>query len=216
MKTVVVTGVSQGLGLVIAGTFAKSGWHVIGTGRSARPDELDSSIKYEQFDASDAKACADFWSRLKQELSDEVCLVNNAGSYVSGGLLETKPEDYEKQMLSNYFAGVYMTRGLVEVVSSAKIVNIISNSALASHPSNSAYGAAKAAAMHFSQSLQKEFGADKYQITNLYPSDIASHGSNPDVIDPSDLAQFVVQQADNRSSYYITDVTLYPTKGKRD
>ena len=73
MKTVVVTGVSQGLGLVIAGAFAKSGWQVVGIGRSARPDELDPSIRYEQFDASDAEACANFWNKLKQELGDDVC-----------------------------------------------------------------------------------------------------------------------------------------------
>lgn len=216
MKTAVVTGVSQGLGLVIADVLSKNGWQVVGTGRSERPAELASSIQYHQFDASDAKACTDFWQQLAKEVSDDTCLVNNAGSYVSGGLLDTKPEDYEKQMLGNYFTGVYMTRGLAEVVPRARIINIVSNSALAAHPSNSAYGAAKAAAMHFFQSLQKEFGADKYRITNLYPSDIASHGSNPDAIDPTDLATFVLQQANNQTSYYITDVTLYPAKGKKD
>jgi NAD(P)-dependent dehydrogenase (short-subunit alcohol dehydrogenase family) len=211
MKTAVITGASQGLGKIIVEAFLKSGWRVVGTGRSPRPDDLDPNIEYQQFDASDAEACAGFWDQL-QAGDAEVCLVNNAGSYTSGSLIETKPEDYEAQMRSNYFSAVYMTRGLAEHVATARVVNIISNSALAAHARNSAYGAAKAATMHFFQSLQQEFPPEKYQITNLYPSDIASHGAKPDAIDPDDLAGLIVELAESQASYYPTDMTIYPVK----
>ncbi len=215
MKTAIVTGASQGLGQVIASTFAGNGWQVIGTGRSPRPDVLDGSIRYEQFDASDPKACAGFWEHLKDGLEgSEVCLVNNAGGYTYGSLLEAQPEDYQNQMQSNYFAGVYMTQSLAAVVPSARIINIVSTSALTPNSGESAYGAAKAAVMYFFRSLQKEFAPDKYRITNLYPSDIASHGANSEAIDPTDLAAFVLEQAENKTSYYITDVTLYPSSVK--
>jgi short-subunit dehydrogenase len=92
------------------------------------------------------------------------------------------------------------------------MINIISSSALAAHKNNSAYGAAKVAEMHFFQSLQEEFEPEQYQITNLYPSDIASHGANPDAITPSDLAGFVRQQAEASRTYYLRDATLYPVK----
>jgi NAD(P)-dependent dehydrogenase (short-subunit alcohol dehydrogenase family) len=210
MKTVVVTGASHGLGQYIADVFLKAGWHVVGTGRSARPDNLNAEVEYQQFDASNAEACTNFWQRLQTE--GEICLVNNAGSYVSGGLLETQPEDYDKQMQSNYFSGVYMTRGLVEKIANARIFNIISNSALISHKATSAYGAAKAASMHFFQSLQKEFPAEKYQITNLYPSDIASQAPNPDAISPRDLATLIVELAESKTSYYLKDITVFPVK----
>lgn len=215
MKTVVITGASQGLGSVIARAFSERGWRVIGIGRSVRPDTLDQSIGYEQFDASDPAACSDFWNRLKSQLDgSEVCLVNNAGSYVSGGLLDTKAADYDKQIQSNYFAAVYMTRGLVENFDKARIINVVSNSALAPNANQGAYGAAKVAQKYFFQSMQKEFPAAKYQITNLYPSDIASGGPNPEAIDPLDLAGFIMLQAENKSSYYLTDVTIYPVKDR--
>lgn len=214
MKTVVVTGASQGLGQSIAYAFLKTGWHVIGTGRSVRPADLDEKIDYKQFDASSPEACSDFWAQLGLESGAEICLVNNAGSYVGGGLLETDPEDYDKQMQSNYFAGVYMTRGLIKNVEQARVINIISSSALSVDARSSAYGAAKAAAQYFFQSLQQEFPAEKYSITNFYPSNIASHGANPDAIDPNDLATLVVEQAENQASYYLRDVTAYPIKRK--
>ncbi|MFA7302262.1 MAG: SDR family oxidoreductase [Candidatus Paceibacterota bacterium] len=211
MKTVVITGVSKGLGKDIATAFLTIGWKVVGTGRSARPQDLDGRIEYHQFDASDAASAAKCWETVSD---DHVCLVNNAASYAKGGLLETEAEEYERQMRSGYLSAVQMTRALASRIPTAKIINIISSSALEAHSRNSAYGAAKAATMHFFQSIQKEFEPEKYQITNLYPSDIATHGPNADAIDPKDLAAFVVQLAESPASYYLPDVTLRPIKRK--
>jgi len=212
-KLAVVTGASKGLGLMVAKEFAANGWQVVGTGRSERPADLPEAAAYEQFDASDAEACELFWKKLAGEHPDaEVCLVNNAGAYVGGSLLETKAEDYHAQMHAIYFTSVYMTRGMALVVPKARVINIVSNSALTANVGESAYGAAKAAQMHFFQSLQEEYEPSKYQITNIYPSDIATHGPSPDAIDPKDLAAFVRQQTENNSTYYLRDATIYPTK----
>lgn len=210
-KVAVITGASKGFGLFVAKEFAANGWQVVGTGRSDKPADFPEGAEYRQFDASDAHACEQFWQDLRGQYPDaEVCLVNNAGAYVSGGLAETTAEDYDAQMQGIYFTSVYMTRCLALVVPKARIINIISDSALAAHKRNSAYGAAKAAQKHFFQSLQEEFEPSKYQITNLYPSDIASHGHNPEAIAPEDLAAFIRQQAENQATYYLRDVTIYP------
>lgn len=212
-RIAIITGASRGLGLVLAGEFAEAGWQVVGTGRSERPADLPDSVKYRQFDAGDAEACESFWKQLHDDHPDsEVCLVNNAGGYANGGLLDAKPEDYERQMRSIYFSAVYMTKGLAAVVPKARIINVISSSALAAHKNNSAYGAAKAAEMHFFQSLQQEFKPEQYQITNLYPSDIATQGPNPNAIDPKDLAKYIRSLAESHDTIYLRDVTMWPRK----
>lgn len=211
MKVAIVTGTSRGLGLAIAREFAANGWQVVGTGRSGRPADLPEGVDYQQFDAGDAAACEVFWRQIKDRYPDAaVCLVNNAGGYMSGSLTDTTPEDYEQQMRSCYFTAVYMTRGLALSFPKARIVNVISSSALAAHKNNSAYGAAKVAEMHFFQSLQQEFKPEEYQITNLYPYNIATAGPDPEAMDPGELAAFIREQAQNESSYYLRDVTLYP------
>lgn len=212
-KIVVITGASGGLGKSLVKEFASKGWQVVGTGRSEQPADLPEGATYKQFDASDANAAESFWQELKQANPEaEICLVNNAGGYVSGGLTETKAEDYDMQMKSSYFTAVYMTRGLAVNFPKARIINIISSSALAAHKDNSAYGAAKAATMHFFQSLQEEFASEQYQITNLYPFNIASHGPVDDAMTPENLSAFVSEQAENGKTYYLRDVTIYPRK----
>lgn len=211
-KIVIITGVSRGLGLATATEFANNGWKVIGTGRSQRPDSLPQSVDYHQFDASDPEKCEALFKQVAQENpSATFCLVNNAGAYTSGGLLQTEAQEYIKQMQSIYFSSVFMTRALVANVPKAKVINVVSNSALAAHKGNSAYGSAKAAQMHFFQSLQKELKPTTYQITNLYPSDIASHEPNPKVIQPEDLANQIRQYAELDTSYYVRDATIYPS-----
>ena len=211
-KIAVITGANKGLGLSLVHEFEQAGWQVIGTGRSPRVTDMPKAVAYAQFDASDAVASASFWADLKQKYPDpqEVCLVNNAGGYIGGSLVETKPEGYAQQMQSCYFTSVYMTRGLALQYLRARIINIISSSALAAHKNNSAYGAAKAAEMHFFQSLQHEFKPEKYQITNLYPSDIASYSYREDAMSAKELSGFVREIAQNTKSYYLRDVTMYP------
>lgn len=209
-KLVVITGSSGGLGRALADEFISAGWKVIGTGRSERSENLNSEVNYFQFDSSNSDACVKFWQQVKSEYPDaNICLVNNAGGYLGGSLLDAKPEDFERQMQSNYFAAVYMTRSLVEIKDSARIINIISASALNPTANDSAYGSAKAAQKHFFQSLQKELKPEQYQISNLYPNSIATSGPDPKAIDSNELAEFVRQLAENDKSYYVRDISLY-------
>lgn len=209
-RIVIVTGVSRGFGLIIAKEFAKSDWHVIGTGRSERPKSLTDKVEYHQFDASDNAKCKAFWDKLHLEHADaQICLINNAGSYASGSLIDTPAEEYAAQISSVYFTAVYMTKGLVSTFSNARIINVISTSALSADIDHTAYGSAKAAEKYFFQVLQKEYPSAQYQITNLYPSYIAP-SSNEKAIDPAELAAFIRNQAETDKSYYIHDVTLYP------
>lgn len=211
MNTVVITGVSRGLGLVTAEKFLAKGWHVIGTGRSEPPKNLHKSIEYYQFDAANAVACTSFWNEAAKEHSN-FSLVNNAGSYVGGNIIDMPAADFQNQMASNYFASVFMTQGLLKAAPKAKIINIISTGALEVHPGQSAYGASKTAITHFFQSLRGEINSKDYQITNIYPSDIATHGIDEDAIDPIELASFIIDCAERKGSLAISDVTVRPSK----
>jgi NAD(P)-dependent dehydrogenase (short-subunit alcohol dehydrogenase family) len=188
---------------------------VIGTGRSLR---TDLPFRFECFDASVAVECERFWTAVVSEHPHEwaemdVCLVNNAGQYFRGSALDTSLQDYEDSIKANYLTGVLMTRSLLEVKDVARVINVLSTSALQAKNTNSAYGSAKAGLMQFFRSLQQEFDARKVRITNLYPSSIRTHGESEDVsaIEPEDLAALIAWHAESSESYYVAEASLYPS-----
>lgn len=209
MNQVIVTGASRGLGLVTANHFASQGWQVHAIGLSDRPEDLAKSVEYSQFDLADPEAANSFWQQFATKHADDsISLINNAGGFAADDLAEAKLDDFHKQMTINYFTGVTMTHSLVRHLPKARIINIVSAAALAPSPHMSAYGASKAAAKHFYQSLQRELSKDKYRITNVYPDMMATGGDNVSGIDPLDVAKLVFWQASQASSYYQTDVTI--------
>jgi len=210
-KIAVITGAGRGLGLALAKEFTKnSGWQVVGTGLSEASADFPKTAKYRQFDASNADECVHFWKEIVTNYPDtEMCLVNNAGGYVGGTLAETPSEEYEKILRMNYFPAVYMTQALVKAVERARIITVVSATALTPQANNTAYGASKSAEQYFFQALQSELNHHKFPITNIYPNAIATRGPDPKAMLPEELAAFVYEQADVNRTYYIRDVTLY-------
>ncbi len=212
-KTVVVTGSGQGLGLVLANTFASYGWKVIGTGLKTRPEDMDQGVRYVELDSSNPDATNNFWRQLKDEIGEQkVSLINNAGGYIGGELLELQPEDYIKQINSIYLTGVHMSRGLIANFNKARLFNMISASAMKPLKDNGAYGAAKTAAAHFFNSLQQQYPPEQYQITNLYPDKMATHGEDNTAMSPKDIAEFILSLAESETSFYLKDAYIYSLK----
>lgn len=212
-KTIIISGAGQGLGLVLANHFSRHSWQVVATGRGERPDGIETDVQYLKLDSADPKATESFWQELKSKLGNQlVCLINNAGGYVGGQLLELEAEDYLNQMKSIYFTSVMMTRGLIANFDRAKIFNMLSASAMIPLKDNGAYGAAKTAAAHFFSSLQQQYPPEQYQISNLYPDKMATHGPDSNAMDPEHMAEFILLLAESDNSFYLKDAFIYSLK----
>ena len=121
-RTVVVTGASSGIGRASAETFARMGWHVIGTGRNPeRCEEAETAIRKMaapgcrvDFVRGDFSEMADV-RRVASEiaaLTDRIhVLVNNAGG-VRDGLYRTS-EGLEATFAANHLAPFLLTRELL-------------------------------------------------------------------------------------------------------
>ena len=179
-RTVLVTGGSRGLGLVLARQLADAGARL---GLMARDqDELDRAA-YElrsrgarvSTTAGDLKARDDirrFVSESRSALGPVDVLINNAGVIGVGPLEEMTDEDFEVAMRTHFWAALHATREVLPEMRSrrqGRIVNITSIGGKIAVPHMLPYVASKFAAVGLSEGLRAELHKDGIVVTTVCP-----------------------------------------------
>jgi len=171
MKSVVVTGVSTGIGHAAAKVLAEKGFHVFGSVRkeadaASLKSELGASFTALIFDVTDEAAIRAAAAQVRAALKGETLagLVNNAGIAVSGPLIEVDPDDFRKQMDVNVTGPFLVTQAFAPLLGADKslkgapgrIVNISSVAGIRAMPFIGPYAASKFAVEGFSEALRRE------------------------------------------------------------
>jgi len=171
MKSVVVTGVSTGIGHAAAKVLADKGFHVFGSVRkeadaASLKSELGASFTALIFDVTDEAAIRAAAAQVRAALKGETLagLVNNAGIAVSGPLIEVDPDDFRKQMDVNVTGPFLVTQAFAPLLGAdrslkgapGRIVNISSVAGIRAMPFIGPYAASKFAVEGFSEALRRE------------------------------------------------------------
>jgi hypothetical protein len=178
MKSVVVTGVSTGIGHSAAKVLAGKGFHVFGSVRKeADAERLKAELgdKFTPliFDVTDEAGVRRGAETVRAALNGKtlVGLVNNAGIAVSGPLIEVDPDEFRKQLEVNVTGPFLVTQAFAPLLGADKslkgkpgrIVNISSVGGKRAFPFIGPYAASKFAIEGFSEALRRElmlFGID--------------------------------------------------------
>lgn len=180
-KTVVLTGVSRGLGRAMALRFAGNGWRVVGFGRNATSvgslrDELGEGHVLGCADLRDEGETRGFLEPLLAGLGRLDLLVNNAGLINRNAPLWEVPAEEFAAVLDVNVSGVHrMIRIVVpEMIrrGAGVIVNMSSGWGRSTSPEVGPYCASKWAVEALSKSLAAEL-----------PAGLACVSLNPGVID---------------------------------
>ncbi|MDX1650113.1 MAG: SDR family NAD(P)-dependent oxidoreductase, partial [Myxococcota bacterium] len=98
-RVCVVVGVGPGNGASISRRFAREGWKVAMTARSAdRLRELEAEIPDARgypWDVRDVEAASSVWARIRDELGPPSALVYNAGSATFGSIDDLEPDAFQ-------------------------------------------------------------------------------------------------------------------------
>jgi NAD(P)-dependent dehydrogenase (short-subunit alcohol dehydrogenase family) len=183
-KNVILTGASRGLGACIARTMWQHGASLLLTARSETPlAELCRELAANADDGQRAHmvvadlAIADGVDRLMAAAHDAWdridVLVNNAGMLGPiGPVWKNAPAEWETTIRVNLLAPVALCRaclpGMIER-RRGKIVNLSGGGATGPRLSFSAYGAAKAALVRFSETLSQEVRNFNIQVNCIAP-----------------------------------------------
>jgi NAD(P)-dependent dehydrogenase (short-subunit alcohol dehydrogenase family) len=179
-QVALITGGSSGLGFLLAREFASEGCRIVICARD--PDELrwagdelrrnGAKALTVECDVADRQQV----ERMVQQATDHFgrvdILVNNAGVIQAGPLESMELEDFEMAMDIMYWGTVYTTLAVLPQMRarrSGRVVNITSIGGKVSVPHLLPYGAAKFAAVGFSQGLRAEVGDDNITVTTIVP-----------------------------------------------
>lgn len=185
MKTILITGTSNGIGKEIAILFANKGWNVAATMRNRDKLPMFAENKNIKTYLLDVKDKASIESCIKQVIRDfgkiDV-LVNNAGIYTTNPLEMTSDAVIEDIVETNIKGVIYTTKIVLEHFRENRtgtIVNISSIAGRATFPFQSVYHASKWAVEGFSEGLYYELEPLGIRVkvvepgvvkTNLYES----------------------------------------------
>ena len=155
-----ITGAGRGMGIDIAKAALAAGHAVVATGRDAErvrdaigehDDLLAVALDITDPDAADAaaEAAVERFGRID-------VLVNNAGNFYAGFFEEISPEQYRRQMETNFFGPLNVTRAILPIMRkqrSGHVITISSTAGLVGVDFCSAYSASKFALEGFMETL---------------------------------------------------------------
>lgn len=174
-KTVVITGVSGGIGSLIAKAFNGDGYSVIGIDKK-KPNH-NHCHKYFEADIGKMVSSPDYFEKLSRLLFGEIpklnTLVNNAALQILGSVKEIKLEDWQNTIDVNLTAPFILSKMFLERLEAEKgsIINISSIHAAMTKPKFIAYATSKAALIGLTQAMAVDLG-DKVRVNSISPAAI--------------------------------------------
>ena len=236
MKTAVVTGAAQGVGLVTASHLARLGYRVLLTDIQAL-DEQVSRIRADGFSADGLRgdvSSEPFVQLLAAQINEECgavdVLVNNAGVSLIAAAENTTAVQWQRVMDINLFGAFLLCKYLGAQMlhrRSGSIVNVASVAGLAGISHRCAYNASKHGLIGLTRTLAAEWGGRGVRVNAVCPGwiktemDTADQGSgaytDQDIVDrvpmarfarPEDVAAAIAFLSDNDSQRFINGVSL--------
>ncbi|MGI8654717.1 MAG: SDR family NAD(P)-dependent oxidoreductase [Pyrinomonadaceae bacterium] len=179
-KTVLITGGSRGLGLVMAREFAREGARIAICARNsaelerARADlaARGADVLAVLCDVTDKAQVSHLVETVRDRFGRLDVLVNNAGVIQVGPMEVMTLGDYDEAMRTHFWAPLYTTLAVLPEMRrrrDGRIVNISSVGGKISVPHLLPYSASKFALVGLSEGLRAELAKDNIAVTTVCP-----------------------------------------------
>jgi len=202
VKSALVTGGSSGIGLAIARMLADEGYALtLAARRLDRLEEARAELQcaVARADVSSEEDCARLVAEHVERHGGLDVLVNSAGVGIAGLIGDTQTKHWDLQQNVNLRGTFLVTREALPALRSTKgyVINLASIAGTLPTPGLAVYGAAKAAVIALSRSLDREEAESGVRVTALCPgfvdTPMAAWTGLPgeEMIQPDDCAELV-------------------------
>lgn len=227
----VITGATKGLGKAIAETFAKNQFDLAICSRNQSDLEQFKTRVEAQFgiqvhtfqaDLSVKTAVLEFAAFIEGLQQPIEVLVNNAGSYVPGGVLNEEDGAMEFMLNTNLMSAYHLTRALqhqISTITKAYIFNMCSIAGLHAYHNGGAYSVSKFALNGFTKNLREELKEKQVRVSAIHPGATMSDswaGSDisPDrIMEAQDIAIAIWSAYSMSAKAVVEDIILRPQLG---
>ncbi|GIR07235.1 MAG: beta-ketoacyl-ACP reductase [Gammaproteobacteria bacterium] len=215
MKSVLITGVSRGIGLSIAKEFIQNDYFVFGTSRSKfdLSKALESNnCKHLIVDVNDRDSITSIMKDIPGENNTLDCLVNNAGITADQLFIRMKDSEWDDVINTNLTGIFNITKPVSKMMlkqKSGSIINISSVSGLMGNAGQVNYSSSKSALLGFTKSLAKELAPRGINVNCICPGFIESDMTNELTSDQRDQALSQIPLGNFGSDTDIAKLTLF-------
>lgn len=174
MKTIVITGGSDGIGKALAEKLAGEYKVVILARNKKAMREIadETGVDWYECDVRDHAQVEKVIDEIDKKHGNIDILINNAGVIVNGDLVETSYEAIENVITTNTLGSIYVAKATLKYMKKQKdglIINVISQAGLIARPYRSIYNASKWAITGFTKAIQQEAAEYGVRVTGFYP-----------------------------------------------
>jgi short-subunit dehydrogenase len=230
-KLIVVTGGTKGIGRAILEKFAANGFDIATCARSQADltqlkKDFESKFKISVFeckaDMSDKIQVKQFTDAINNLNRPVDVLVNNAGYFEPGQIMEEPDGTLEGMIEGNVYSAYYITRGLVNPMKTNKsghIFNMCSIASFMAYPNGGSYAISKFALLGFSKVLREELKEFGIRVTAVMPGATRTAswaGSElPDsrFMKPEDVAEAVFSAYSLSPRSVVEEILIRPQMG---
>lgn len=227
----VVTGASKGIGFSVAKRLAEAGFSLFIVGRdNARLLEAKSQLLLAgapevyifagDLSQSDvAKRCT---ATICETWSSLTVLVNNAGVFLPGTMMEEEEGQFETLMTTNMNSAYHITKGLwplLKLSNRAHVFNMCSIASITAYAAGGSYSVSKFAMLGFSKSLRLEGMPHGVRVTAILPgATLTDSWAGVDLpssrfMKPADVANTVYSAFLMNETTVMEEVVLRPILG---
>lgn len=228
---VIITGASRGMGKGMAAHFAAAGHEVLISARDQ--SKLESICQAFQQSYPNGRClgkAADVtkpdqvkaFGKWCLEQGEPDILINNAGIFEPGNLLDQSDGVLEGQLAVNLYSAYHLTRVIAPAMvkrGQGHIINICSIAGQRPYAHGGAYSISKYALNGFSQNLREELKPTGVKVTTVYPGAVLTDSwgdfdnSQHRIMEVSDIAQLVYQATQLSVGACVEEILVRPRLG---
>lgn len=228
----VITGGSKGIGRSVAKLFAANGFNIAVCSRNMNNLEAlkadilkespDVEILIYSCDMSVKQEVKDFAAFIKNKWTEVHVLINNAGTFVGGTIMEENEEVLESQINTNLYSAYFMSRGLSSIIKedgTGHIFNLCSVASLGAYPNGGSYTISKFAMLGFSKTLREELKERDIRVTSIMPGAVLTDSwtgtqlPEERFMPPEDIAKMIYDIYCLSPRTVVEDIVVRPMKG---